>query len=103
MGTPACLRYAADLLRIVFLTDRSPAEALPAAVSVPFEIKAERLNEDGVGELRALGPSAIFVDCVADPEGAHALLAAFAGIRQVAPVVAVIDEAGLDRVAWERV
>jgi DNA-binding response OmpR family regulator len=91
------------LLRIVFLTDRSPADALPALASLGLDVKFESPTAEGYAELAGLAPATVFVDCQADPDGAHALLAGRPEPGRVAPIVAVVRVEDLDRLPWERV
>jgi DNA-binding response OmpR family regulator len=91
------------LLRIVFLTDRSPVDALPVLASLGLDVKTERMTTDGFAELAGLAPSAVLVDCEADPDVAYALLAAHAELAMVAPIIAVLRPEDLDRLPWERV
>jgi DNA-binding response OmpR family regulator len=89
--------------RIAFLTDRTPAEALPAVLGIGEDVKAERLAPDGAARLPDLGPSAVLVDAAADPDRAFRVLAESPRVRRLAPVIVVLGPGGFDRIPWERV
>jgi DNA-binding response OmpR family regulator len=89
--------------RIVFLTDRSPAEVLPAVESLGQDVKAEPFGPVPVAHLRDLAPSLLFADCVLEPERAYRVLFASSEIRRVAPVVGVLAQADLERLPWHEV
>jgi hypothetical protein len=90
------------LIRVAFLTDRSPAEALPALSSMGLDVKSERVTPDGLAHLLTLAPSATFVDCD-DADSAHAFLSASPGSAGAAPIVAVLRPEDVDRLPWQRV
>jgi hypothetical protein len=96
------LRYASCLLRVAFLTDRSPAEALPALSSLGLDVKSDRVTGDGLVHVLTLAPSATFVDCD-DADAAYAFLSASPGSASAAPVVAVLTPEDLGRLPWHRV
>src|SRR5438105_424237 len=92
--------------RIVFLTDRSPAEALPALHSLGaegFDVKAEPLSVDSLAHLPELAPEAILADAEDNPEHAFRLLAALAQARPAAPLVVLLARSDLERYAWAAV
>jgi DNA-binding response OmpR family regulator len=86
--------------RIAFLTDRSPAEALPAVRSLGLDVKTEPLASDSLAHLGNLAPSVIFVDAEENPEQAFGLLTRLAELRLHAPVVVVVARGDLERFAW---
>jgi len=47
------------VIRVVMLTDRSPAEVLPAAPMLLLDLKVEQLSAAAVGEALALGTDAV--------------------------------------------
>ena len=89
--------------RIVFLTDRSPGEALPAVQSLDLDVKAEPLAPDSLAHLRDLAPSAVIVDAEENPEQAFRLLSDMAQGRQERPTVVLMGRADLDRFPWPEV
>jgi DNA-binding response OmpR family regulator len=90
------------LRRVAFLTDRTPAEALPALSSLGLDVKSERNTPDGLAHLLTLGPSATFVDCD-DAGAAHAFLSVSSRSAGAAPIVAVLRPEDLERFPWQRV
>ena len=96
--------YARPIVgRIVFLTDRSPALALPAVQSLGFDVKVEPLSADALPRLTDLAPSMLFVDAVPDPGRAFGILSRLEPGWVDAPTVVVVDEAGLEAFAWPQV
>jgi DNA-binding response OmpR family regulator len=89
--------------RLAFLTDRSPADALPAVQSLGFDLKIEPLSPESLTHLADLAPVAVLADGVQDPELAFRLLTALAATRLVAPVVVVLGPADVERFAWAEV
>jgi DNA-binding response OmpR family regulator len=89
--------------RIAFLTDRSPAEALPAVLSLGPDVKTEPLGQDSVSHLLDLGPSAIIVDAIPDPERAYNVLSSVAASRMNVPIAVIVSGADLERFAWEEI
>jgi DNA-binding response OmpR family regulator len=87
----------------VFLTDRSPGEALPALTSLTLDVKTEPLTEDSILHLSDLGPPAMFVDAVHEPEKAHRVLSALVASGWGVPVAVVIDRSDLERYPWPAV
>jgi DNA-binding response OmpR family regulator len=89
--------------RIAFLTDRSPAEALPALPPLGLDVKTEPLAADSLGHVANLAPSAIVADGAQDPERAYRLLAALVAAGTSVPVLVVLDGSALDRFPWHEV
>jgi DNA-binding response OmpR family regulator len=88
---------------LAFVSDRSPAEVLPAVQSLGFDVKAEPLSPDSLVHLNDLAPAAVVADAVPDPERAYRLLTALAATRQPAPVVVVLLRPDLERFPWHEV
>ena len=91
------------MARAAFLTDRSPAEALPALELVGVDVKAEPLSPDSLAHLPDLSPSVILADAEENPEHAFRLLSALGAGRVAVPVVVVLNRADLERFAWHQV
>ncbi len=87
----------------MFLTDRSPALALPAVQSLGFDVKVEPLSADSLARLTDLAPSMLLVDAVPDPGRAFDILSRLARGWVDAPTVVVVDRAGLEAFAWPQV
>ena len=91
------------MIRAVLLSDRSPAEVLPAMPPLLLELKTEPLSAPAVSEALALEPDVMVVDAAENPGQGHAVLRALAERRPEAAVIAVLDRRELDRFAWEEV
>jgi DNA-binding response OmpR family regulator len=89
--------------RIVFLTDRSPAEVLPAISTAGLDVKAEPLDSDSLAHLADLTPSAVLVDAEENPDQAFQVLSLLAAVRIDPPVVVIVGRMELDRVPWHEV
>lgn len=87
--------------RIAFLTDRSPAEVLPAILALGLDVKAEPLAVDSIPHLPDLAPAVIVADAEENPEHAFRLLTLLAGGRE--PVVVVLARPDVDRFPWSEV
>ncbi len=89
------------MTRIVVLTDRSPADALPALLALGHDVKAEALDAASVPALHDLAPGLVLVDAAEEPDRAFGLLSA-SGWPAV-PVLAVLASPDLGRLPWQRV
>jgi DNA-binding response OmpR family regulator len=89
--------------RIVFLTDRSPAEALPAVHTLGHDVKTEPLAPDSLAHLPDISPSVIVCDGEENPEQAYRILSLLAATRTQVPVVALLTRSDLDRFPWHEV
>jgi len=89
--------------RIVFLSDRSPAEALPAVQSLEFDVKTVPLAPDSLAHLPDLSPSVIVCDGEDNPEQAYRLLSLLAASRAQIPVVALLSRPDLERFPWHEI
>jgi DNA-binding response OmpR family regulator len=88
---------------IVLLSDRSPAEVIPAISELGLDLKTEHLSVAAIGEVLALQPEALLVDAVENPAQGHAVLRALAERDARAPRVAVVERRDLDRFPWASV
>ncbi len=84
------------------LSDRSPADALPALLSLGVDLKTEPLGPDSLTHLPDLGPSAIVMDAVIDPELAYGLLSALAASRITVPVLVLVEPSKLEAFPWHQ-
>jgi DNA-binding response OmpR family regulator len=89
--------------RVVFLTDRPLAEALPALHALGFDVKAQPLAPESVAHLDDLSPSVVFVDAEENPDHAFRLLGLITEGGLAVPVVAVVTRPDLERFAWAEV
>lgn len=86
--------------RLTFLTDRSPAAALPALQSLGLDVKSEPLAPESLAHLPDLGPSVVIVDAEENPEQAFRLLRMLTEGRGAPPTMVVVARSDLDRLAW---
>ncbi|MGH2556227.1 MAG: winged helix-turn-helix transcriptional regulator [Actinomycetota bacterium] len=89
--------------RIAFLTDRSPAEALPAVQSLGLDVKTEPLGPESLAHLPDIAPSVIVCDGEDNPEQAYRLLALLVASRAQVPVVVLLSRSDLERFPWQDV
>ena len=83
---------------VVFLTDRTPEEALPALAELGRDIKHEPLSVTAIEHVAWIGPEAILVDAAENPGQAWMVLQQLALTRT--PVVVVVERADLERFPW---
>ncbi len=89
--------------RLLFLTDRSPHEVLPAALSLGADLKSEPPAVDALSRIPDVAPDVVVADAVPDLERAHDLLAALAAAGSPVGTLVVLARADLSRFAWQRV
>jgi len=87
----------------VFLTDRSPAEALPALQSLGLDVKTEHLAPESLAHLADIGADVLVLDAEANPDQAYRLLGLLASGGVPVPIVVVLARADLERFAWGEV
>jgi DNA-binding response OmpR family regulator len=85
---------------VAFLTDRSPAEALPALHSLGLDIKTEPLAPESLAHLRELTPSVVIADAEENPDLAFRLLGLIAAGGAALPTIVVLARADLERLSW---
>jgi DNA-binding response OmpR family regulator len=90
-------------MRIVLLSDRAPAEVLPAIDALLMDVKTLELSVGVVADMRALEGDAIVVDAAENPGQGHAVLRALEEHRPEVPVVVVIERRDLERFSWDHV
>jgi DNA-binding response OmpR family regulator len=86
--------------RIVFLSERSPDQVLPAASSLGADLKVEPPTAEALVRLPDLGPELVVTDAVDDPARAHELLTVLAAAGSPVPVLLVLAREDLDRFPW---
>jgi DNA-binding response OmpR family regulator len=91
------------LPRIVFLTDRSPGDVLPAALTLGADVKAEPLSPDTLGRLPDLAPDVVVADAVPDAAATHELLGILSSAGSPVGVIAVVAREDLGRFPWHEV
>lgn len=91
------------VIRVVLLTDRTPAQVLPGAPPLLLDLKTEHLSVATVAEALALGPDALLVDAAENPGQGHAVLHALRERGPRIPVLVVVERKDVDRFPWEEV
>ena len=91
------------MIRVVLLTDRTPAQVLPGAPPLLLDLKTEHLSVATVTEALALGPDAVLVDAAENPGQGHAVLHALRERGPRIPVLVVVERKDIDRFPWEEV
>jgi DNA-binding response OmpR family regulator len=89
--------------RVLFLTDRSPQEVLPAASTLGADLKTEPLSPEALVRLPDLAPDLVVADGEEDPETCLRVLSALAAAGSPVGVVVVLPRGGLDRFPWHEV
>jgi DNA-binding response OmpR family regulator len=88
---------------VVLLTDRTPAEALPALEAAAVDVKTESLSQTSIDHAAQLAPLAVLVDAAENPGQGFHVLSALRQRNMRAPAVAVIERADLERFEWDLV
>jgi DNA-binding response OmpR family regulator len=83
---------------LVFLTDRTPEDALPALAELRLDVKHEPLSATALEHVVAIAPETVLVDAVENPGQAWALLRELAAIGL--PSVVVVERDRLERFPW---
>ena len=91
------------VIRVVLLTDRTPAQVLPGAPPLLLDLKTEHLSVATVAEALALGPDAVLVDAAENPGQGHAVLHALRERGPRIPVLVVVERKDVNRFPWEEV
>ncbi len=87
----------------MFLTDRSPSEALPPLTSLDLDVKVDGLRMDALDHLEDLGASAVIVDAEVKAELGFRVMAAIAERHERVPVIAVLARTGFGEWPWHDV
>jgi DNA-binding response OmpR family regulator len=90
-------------MRIVLVSDRAPADVLPALDELLLDVKTVELSVGVVGDIRALEAEVILVDAAENPGQGHAVLRSLDEHRPKVPVVAVVERRDLERFSWDAV
>jgi DNA-binding response OmpR family regulator len=88
---------------IALLTDRTPAEVLPALAALGVDVKVQPLSAESVAHVGELSPVAVVIDAVADPHRAHRVLEMLVRAGDGVPLVPVVAEDDLERLPWHEV
>jgi DNA-binding response OmpR family regulator len=88
---------------VLLLSDRSPADVLPAMATLGLDLKTADLSTATAREVPMLGPEVVLVDAAENPGQGHAVLRALHEIDPTRPVAVVIERRDLERFGWEEV
>ena len=83
---------------LVFLTDRTPEDALPALADLRLDVKHEPLSVTALPHVAAIAPEAVLVDAVENPGQAWAVLNELRTL--VSPAIVVVERDRLERFPW---
>jgi DNA-binding response OmpR family regulator len=86
---------------IALLSDRSPAEAIPALDDLRLDLKTEPLSPHSLTHVLELQPEAILVDAAENPGQAWIVMRALSDRETAVPVIALVERADLDRFPWQ--
>jgi DNA-binding response OmpR family regulator len=89
--------------RVAFLSDRSPAEALPALHSLGLDVKTEPLAPESIPHLSELSPAVVIADAEENPDQAFRLLGIIASGSRHLPCIVVLARADIERFPWAEV
>jgi DNA-binding response OmpR family regulator len=91
------------LRRLLFLTDRSPDQVLPAALGLGADIKTETPSADALARLPDVAPDLVIADAGQQPERLVEVLTALRSAGAPVGVLAVVSRADLGRFPWAEV
>jgi DNA-binding response OmpR family regulator len=97
------LLRSAGLRRILFLSDRSPGDVLPAALVLGADLKSETPSPDTLVRLPDLQPDLVVADAVPDAARTHELLTILASAGSPVGIIAVLSREDLKRFPWHEV
>jgi DNA-binding response OmpR family regulator len=86
---------------IVLLSDRTPAEALPAIEDLHLDLKLEALDVSSLEHVLAVEPLAVLVDAGENAPQAWSVLLALRDRDARVPTVAVVARDTLERYPWQ--
>jgi DNA-binding response OmpR family regulator len=88
---------------LVLLSDRTPAEALPALGDVRVDVKHEPLDVASLDHVLAIEPSAVVVDAGENAPQAWTVLVALRDRDARVPAVVIVGRDVLERYPWHEV
>ena len=86
--------------RLLFLTDRSPDQVLPAALGLGADIKAETPTTEALARLPDVAPDLVVADAADEPERAVEILTALRSAGGPVGVLVVVSRGDLGRFPW---
>lgn len=85
---------------MVFLSDRSPHEVIPALLSIEADLKVESPTAEVIAALPDLSPDLLVLDAVEDPERARELLQILLSAGAPVATVAILARGQLAEPGW---
>jgi len=92
-----------SMAAVLLLSDRSPAQALPALDEVRPDLKHEPLALSSLDHGLDLQPSLLLVDAGENPGQAWAVLTALRGRDAQVPAIVIVERQDLERYPWHEV
>ena len=86
--------------RLLFLTDRSPDQVLPAALGLGADIKTETPTAEALARLPEVAPDLVVADAADEPERAVEILTALRSAGGPVGVLVVVSRGDLGRFPW---
>jgi DNA-binding response OmpR family regulator len=98
-------RYAEEIPMavVLLLSDRSPAQALPALDALRPDLKHEPLAVDSLDHALAIQPSLLLIDAGENPGQAWSILTALRDRDTAVPTVVIVERHDLERYPWHEV
>jgi DNA-binding response OmpR family regulator len=91
------------LRRILFLSDRSPDDVLPAALGLGADVKVEPPGAEALARLPDIDPDLLIADAEPDPQQLHGVLTALTSAGRPAPVLVVLGPGDVVGLPWHEV
>ena len=89
--------------RLLFLTDRSPDQVLPAALGLGADVKTDAPSADALARLPDVAPDLVIADGGHEPERLVEVLTALRGAGSPVGVLVVVSRADLGRFPWAEI
>jgi len=86
---------------VLLLSDRSPAQALPALEQLRLDLKQEPLAHSSLQHAAELDPGIVVVDGAENPGQAWSVLTAWRATDPRASAVVIVERPDLERYPWE--
>jgi len=88
---------------VLLLSDRSPAQALPALDELRPDLKHEPLAVISLDHALAIQPSLLLIDAGENPGQAWSILTALRDLHADVPTVVIVERHDLERYPWHEV
>jgi DNA-binding response OmpR family regulator len=86
---------------LLLLSDRTPAQALPALEALRPDLKQEPLSVTSVPHVQQLGPSIVVVDAAENPGQAWQVLTTLRREDAERTIAVIVERTDLDRFPWQ--